>query len=341
MVCWGFLTILGRPIDDEAAILDHQRLFPTFRLLCEGLKNSIEFSLIYGPRQDRMLLGAVEQALLADMAIDPPATQPGWFTDFLGVRTRLSFLPGNHDWLDGAFLPAPRAGALYLHDVEEWRGTLRAASDARPSGRFVLYELGSGWGPWVAAGARMAERLGLAPSLVAVDADAGHLEFTRTLFADNDLPLERCRLVQAAVGAADGTAWFPALPDPAGDYGSVARFDAEVEAEPDGMVMVPSLSIATLLRDEARVDLIHCDIQGAEADAMEAGIDVLSAKVRRIVIGTHGRGLEERLYSLFTAANWDQEEDKPCRMRPDHRPGRPFPLLEDGVQVWVNRNLSA
>ena len=341
MVRWAFLTILGRPIEDEEGIRQHQQLFPTLRLLCEGLKDSVEFSLVFGPRGGRLLIGAEEQALLAELAIETPAPTPGWFTDVLGLRTRLSFLPGGHDWLDGAILPVPRFGAPQLHEAEEWGGTLRAAAAARPTGRFVVYELGSGWGPWVAAGARLAQGLGLQPSLLAVDTDAGHLSFTRTLFADNRLPLEKCRLLQAAVGAAEGTAWFPALADPAGDYGSVATFNVAEAERPEGMIAVPSVTIASLLEDESRVDLIHCDIQGAEADAMAASIDALNAKVCRVVIGTHARDIEERLFRLFTAANWNLEDDKACLLRPDYRPGDPYPLLADGVQVWVNRSLVA
>ena len=341
MVRWAFLTILGRPIEDEDGIRSHQEMFPTFELLCEGMKDSVEFSLIYGPRHGKVLLGAPERALVTELAIEPAAVEPGWFGDFLGVRTRMAFLPGGHDWLDGTILAAPRFGAPQLHEAEEWRGILRAAAEARPTGRFVVYELGSGWGPWVAAGARLAQGLGLEPSLVAVDTDAGHLDFTRTLFADNGLPLDRCRLIQAAVGAANGTACFPKLDDPAGDYGAVARFDLDGEGCPEGMISVPSVTIAALLQEESRVDLIHCDIQGAEAEAMAASIAVLNAKVCRIVIGTHARAIEERLFHLFTGAGWDLEDDRACLLRPDYRPGHPHPLLADGVQVWVNRNLVA
>lgn len=335
MVRWAFLTILGHHVVSDPVIEAHQRVFPRFKELCEGIKDSEEFARVYGPRSGQVLLGTAELSLLAELAIVPPPPEPGWYTDFLGVRTRLSFQPPGHEWLDGRHLPVPTSGRVQFHDAQEWGGTLRAAIDARPSGRFVVYELGAGWGPWVATAARLAQRLGLQPSLVAVETDAGHLEFIRTLFADNDLPMEHCRLIQAAAGAADGTAWFPRLANPAHDYGGSAIFEA---AAGEGMIAVPCLSVATLLRDETLVDLIHCDIQGAEAETMAAGIEVLSAKVRRIVIGTHGRGIEERLYHLFTGAGWRLEEDKACRLNPDFQPGDPYPLAADGVQVWRNRN---
>jgi FkbM family methyltransferase len=338
MVRWAFHTILGHYVVSDEIVGSHQALFPRFRDLCEGLKNSNEFATSYGPRSGGVLLRTEELALVVEMAIPQLPAEPGWYTDFLGVRTRLSFQPPGHDWLDARFLPIPTAGLIQFHDAQEWGGTLRAAIDARARGRFVAYELGAGWGPWVATVARLAQRLGLEPSLCAVEADAGHLEFIHTHFQDNDLPLESCRLIQAVVGAADGTAWFPAITDSASNYGASASFDATLADAPAGMIPLPCLSLRTLLRDETVVDLIHCDIQGAEADTMAAGIDVLSAKVRRIVIGTHGRGIEERLFHLFTGAGWRLEDDKACRMIPDFQPGDPYSLAADGVQVWRNRN---
>ena len=337
MVRWAFHTILGHYTVSDDVVMRHQQVFPHYQELCEGLKNSTEFAETYGPRSGQVLLGTAELALLVELAIPPLAAGPGWYTDFLGVRTRLGFQPAGHGWLDGRFLPVPASGRVQFHDAQEWGGTLRAAIEARPTGRFVAFELGAGWGPWVATVARLAQCLGLSPSLVAVEADAGHLDFIRTHFRDNDLPLESCRLIHAVAGASDGTAWFPAIVDPGSDYGSAAAF-ATPDA-PAGMVPVPCVSLTSLLRDEPRVDLIHCDIQGAEADAMEAAMDSLNARVVRIVIGTHGRGIEERLFHLFTGADWRLEDDKACLLQPDYRRGDPYILRADGVQVWRNRRL--
>ncbi len=334
MVRWAFHTILGHYSVSDHVVEVHQRIFPTFHQLCEGIKDSAEFAATYGPRSGQVLLGGAELALLHDLPVKPVPVEPGWYTDFLGIRTRLSFQPAGHEWLDARFLPVPTSGLIQFHDAQEWGGVLRAAIDARPTGRFVAFELGAGWGPWVSTVARLAQLMGLAPSLVAVEADAGHLDFIRTHFADNGLPMESCRLIQAVAGAMDGTAWFPMLANSAEDYGASASFaDA-----PAGMLPVPSISLATLLRDETRVDLIHCDIQGAEAETMAAGIDEVSAKVRRIVVGTHGRAIEEQLYYLFTGAGWRLEDDKACLLQPDYKPGDLYTLRADGVQVWLNRN---
>lgn len=322
MVRWAFHCILGHEQVTELTVAHHRALLPHFGALCEALKDSSEFALRYGPRGYRPLLRQAELALLDELAIRPGQPRAGFYLDFLGVQTRVSHQPPGHGWLDGAYLGPPTTDRLRLHDHQEWGGLLRAAIDARQTGRFVVVELGAGWGPWVSAGARLAVLLGLEPALTAVEADAGHLDFLRSHFADNDLPIERCRLVQAAAGAADGTA---------------ARRDRVDGA----MLEVPCISLETLLADESRIDLLHSDIQGSELEIMAAAIDVLNAKVRRIVIGTHGRSIEDGLFHLFTASGWLLEDDLACRMRPDHRPGDPSMLEARGVQVWVNLSLGS
>lgn len=50
MVRWAFHTILGHYVVSQAAIEYHQKHFPRFALLCEGLKNSNEFASNYAGR---------------------------------------------------------------------------------------------------------------------------------------------------------------------------------------------------------------------------------------------------------------------------------------------------
>ena len=45
MVEWAFLTILGRPAGSDYVIEFHQRTFPRFEDLCNGLKDSLEFDM--------------------------------------------------------------------------------------------------------------------------------------------------------------------------------------------------------------------------------------------------------------------------------------------------------
>lgn len=53
------------------------------------------------------------------------------------------------------------------------------------------------------------------------------------------------------------------------------------------------------------VDLLDIDIQGVEREVILPVIELLSRKVKRIHIGTHGRDVHNELASCFTEAGWD------------------------------------
>ena len=90
---------------------------------------------------------------------------------------------------------------------------------------------------------------------------------------------------------------------------------------------------AEIFAGHGRIDLVHIDIQGGEADLLEDAMVDFSRCVRRIVVGTHGRAIEARLHEAFGAADWRLEHDDPCRMSVNR--GRPL-LAYDGTQVWTN-----
>jgi hypothetical protein len=87
------------------------------------------------------------------------------------------------------------------------------------------------------------------------------------------------------------------------------------------------------MRDYDRVDLIHCDIQGTEADLFSSVIAQVSAKVKRVVVGTHSFGIDRRLASLFAKNDWELEGLNSCVMREE---GTQPVIVRDGVQVWRN-----
>jgi len=62
-----------------------------------------------------------------------------------------------------------------------------------------------------------------------------------------------------------------------------------------------AISLATLLADFDRVDIIHCDVQGAEADVISAAMPKMATTVRRIVVGTHSRMIEHRYSKPFSS----------------------------------------
>jgi FkbM family methyltransferase len=215
-----------------------------------------------------------------------------------------------------------------LHDREEWRALLQSAMEATDS--FTAMELGAGWGPWLVAGAKAAERRGIGKiNLIGVEAARSHFEFLRSHLADNGLESAQHKLFQAAVGADDATARFPKLKNPSAEWGTAAILNGHHLTA--SYERIPSISIDRLLADSPLVDLLHCDIQGAELDVLRHSIKTLRTRVRRLVIGTHSRGIEDGLLNLLAAEGWVLEAEKPCFVK---QHGKAIDLIEDGVQVW-------
>ena len=262
---------------------------------------------------------------------------PGFFNDFLGTTTRLDHYVSSYRWKSGQVEGAPYTDSRGIHGNFEWIGTLRSVLEAR--GRFVAMEIGAGWAPWLASAAIAAQKLGIDDMLlIAVEGSEEHIEFARQHFRDNGLDPDAHRILHAVCGPNDGIARFPKILQPNEDYGAMASFDGEevisIAGIREGYDEVRAMSIETLMHGIDHVDLIHMDIQGAERDVIKASIDTLSARVRRMVIGTHSRLIEGELFDLFSEHGWRLEREVPCGIR--HLEDGTFWILTDGEQIWRN-----
>jgi hypothetical protein len=72
---------------------------------------------------------------------------------------------------------------------------------------------------------------------------------------------------------------------------------------------------------------------GTEADLFASVIALISAKVKRVVVGTRSFDVDRRLASPFAKNDWELEDLNSCVMRED---GTQPVILRDGVQVWRN-----
>jgi FkbM family methyltransferase len=262
------------------------------------------------------------------------------FQDILGSVTRVEYLGNLWSGLAGyVYRGVPRMGEQGLHGTAEWIGTFRSVLEAGDS--FEAMELGAGWAPWLIVCKRAAERRGLSRvKLTGVEGSEDHYGFMLDNFRTNGVATEEHSLHHAVAGAYDGVASFPKLKLAHDDYGANAVFsDAErPAAEYRGdLEEIRSISLATLLADKERVDLIHIDIQGHEEDVLRAGIEHLNAKVRRMVIGTHSRAIEGHLFDLLHENGWKCEFELPCSLSLGED-GRLY-LTVDGEQVWRNDRL--
>lgn len=99
--------------------------------------------------------------------------------------------------------------------------------------------------------------------------------------------------------------------------------------------MVP---LAALAAGHGRIDLLHIDIQGGEADLIDQCLPLLNEKVAYMVIGTHPKQIEGRLYETLLNAGWRLEMERAAIFDLTRGP-TPF-VTVDGVQRWLNPALS-
>jgi hypothetical protein len=288
-------------------------------------------------------------ALLADFKQYEGPGQPGFYIDFLGVRTRTHYVPGM-DQYDNKVLAFSTDERPILFETAEWEGTLRSVLEARD--RLVAIELGAGWGPWLVSSYAAARQRGIEDiKLAGVEASEDHFAYMLQHLRDNGIDPEQHDLFKGVVGKTDGFAYFPRLPDAHEDWGAQAviahdkpgagrTLDNFVDYRGttfEKMDHVPCIALSTLLRRYDHVDVIHCDIQDSEGDVLPPAVDELSKRVRRVVVGTHSRRSEGALLDAFVAAGWTLEADRSCRFVFDKDR---LVLLLDGIQVWANPRLA-
>jgi FkbM family methyltransferase len=267
----------------------------------------------------------------------------GYIVDFVGSKTDVRYVESLKPW-SGAVEPIPRPSNFHSKTYE-WSGSLRSVDEAKD--RFTMMELGAGWGPWLVSCGLAARDKGIATiRLIGVEGDKGHCDFLRKHMADNGISPETYTLLHGVIAARSGSALFPVIDRPDTNFGAEPLFfsserEARAFATKNGSVedfhVMRAFTISEALRGEARLDLLHVDVQGSEADLLEANDQLLNSHVRRVVVGTHGRLIEERLHTLFSRLGWTCEADDPCRFAVGG--GKPT-LSMDGTQVWSNPALA-
>lgn len=281
--------------------------------------------------------------------------EPGWYVDFLGVRTRIALHLPHEQPADSFTRRHVATGPPGVNEEYfEWIAVMEAATEAR--GSFTMIELGAGWGRWLAIGAVAAKQIsGIPIRLVGVEPEPQHYKWMEQHLSDNGINRDERELIRAAVAAVDGYVWFHVgasahwygqsiaeRPVPSRGRVRVTRLGQGLrrwlarDDEPAQQI-VPAVSLLALLRPHERVDLIDLDIQGAEADVIEPAAGSVDSKVRRVHIGTHSGEAEARLRTVFGRLGWECIHDFPAGGASE-TPWGPI-QFEDGVQTWLNPRL--
>jgi FkbM family methyltransferase len=224
--------------------------------------------------------------------------------DFLGSATRAAFKRG---WA-GHAQPAGRKMTPALPPANEhyldWIALLTAVGRAR--GTFRMAELGAGWAPWLVRAALACRQRPEVTSLelMAVEADPTHFAWIGAHFRDNGLNPAAHMIRQGAISARPGVLEFPVIAEPDVDYGASL---AQAAAAP-ATIRVPAIGLNQVLEGfTGPLDFLHIDIQGAEYDAIPPAMELMQARVRSVMVGTHqSDAAHDGLAARFRAAGWTE-----------------------------------
>lgn len=264
----------------------------------------------------------------------------GLVTNFLGVRINPAFVPSILPAMANTVESVP-IPANWHADIAEWAAVLRAVELAQ--GKFTMIELGCGWACWINQTAAAARRRGLSLDLIGVEGDEGHIAFARESTATNGIVASELTLHHGIAAAENGVALFPRQDAPGGTWASAPVFRA-TEEEQGRLIAsgnydaLPMIALSDVIGDRSRVDLIHIDIQGGEADLVSACLPTLNERVGYLVIGTHSRQIEGRLFETLESASWVPEMDRPAILDLNF----PAPYIRvDGLQGWRNPRITS
>ena len=225
-------------------------------------------------------------------------------------------------------------------NIFDWLVLLEAVAEAKDS--FTMAALGAGWGRWLVAGAFAARQLGELPvHLIGVEAEPTHFNWMLEHFADNGVDPADHELIEAAASGRSGHAWFY-FGKPDSWYGQSIIDDrtldqaagTEINYNGEKARRVRTIDLVELFSNYRRIDYLHMDVQGAELDVLSSVPDVLTAKVKRVLIGTHSGEIEAGLRRLFAGLGWHPQYDFP--LDSELRVEDAVFTLGDGVQVWIN-----
>jgi FkbM family methyltransferase len=232
-------------------------------------------------------------------------------------------------------------------EIFKWRHMLSAILDARDT--FTMIEAGCGYGRLLVSAARAIRqrRPELAFSFMGVEAEPTHFELLRKYLLENDIDPNCHHLVFGAVEGFDGEAMFVTghASEWWGQYvvnaDGTGRIDSYQNAE---VRKVPAYSLDTLLKRFEYVDYIDFDIQMSEARAIPAGIEIMTKKVRRAFVETHGKWIHDIVQNSFQSRGWQMVARHGFgsgEFRCEEKTEYGSITFDGGVQCWLNPLLAA
>ena len=188
----------------------------------------------------------------------PPRRSGDFLFNVLGARTRLRYL--SEDWFDEL------SGISVDEGMFEWITlveTIQAAGN-----RYVMADLGAGYGRWLVNASLLARHFGCAPFVIGIEAEDTHFSWMKEHLTDNGISPAEQQLFHAPITGKRQDVPFT-LGHPNDWYGQavISNADAGFGDWPNARVeMRRSLILEDVIGDTPIVDLLDLDIQGMEVE---------------------------------------------------------------------------
>jgi hypothetical protein len=277
----------------------------------------------------------------ADIEPFSGTVRKGFIANFLGTETETEFCVWNDlsRMEHGPHHMTTRRPEIAVGEgFFEWVSVLEAVKEAED--RFVMLEIGGGYGARAVDAHRMLEKLNPMPcKLGVVEADPGRFSLALRHFENNGIDPKDHWLIHAMVSDSNRPMVFPfggiygdnnAIADTSdkmtlvdnivsqGIEGEVLRNimldmrtgvvlnfdDGATEPRKYEIAIVSTVTIADLVRPFERVDLCDIDIQSAESYTVPVAMPHLNRKVRRVHLATHGADVHDAMRNLFLEHGW-------------------------------------
>ena len=336
----AYRLVLNRSPENELAVKRHLNSAPTIRELLKTFVNAPEFDSLI----ERDIESVPSPFFHFNTTIDVKGIVKSYINhkrqplaehnvNFLGVAVPIKVMDHLAD--KGGQLDHIPIPANYHADMAEWAAALRAVDLAQKE--FTMIELGCGWACWMNNTGVAAKARKLPIHLIGIEGDDSLLEIAREALKVNNFSADEYTLKQGIAAPRSGYALFPRLQnddrwgaEPIFDVSESDSKKAIATGKFDRLRMVP---LSEAIGDRKKIDLVHMDIQGGEADFVDQSIELLSEKVGYLVIGTHSRSIEGKLFDVLLSNGWLLEVERPAIFQIVN--GQPITQV-DGIQGWKN-----
>ena len=331
-VRWAYSLLLGREPEDPRALIVRATQYPDRLQMVLSFMHSLEFRYRTNGRQ----YPSVDASVIDEFWCNGLTGQSGFVTDFLGGRTRISVSPGAAA-LDGEIegLPIPEN---FFGTLPEWTAALSGVRIAAQAGgtRFCCVEVGAAWGPWLVATSLAARARGFKEfRLIGAEAAPELCARLKMHAEDNGFAATEVSVRNVAVLRAEGMAAFPTASGLASGVNSRAELLTAPEAPREGQLVVPAITLASLIADEGQVDLLVVSVNGDELDVLSTA-NLNSSQIRTMMVVTQDLDTDAGLWRIMSEAGWRNAVASPCRLKQDLHYAPIVRTEQAGCQLWIN-----